>query len=418
LYHVHKQRLNDRSTASLGTTPKLLFLFSFFWLFGICGSGSMIPRMMDGSSQLFLENIPESELVCHFITKEEPITKSTTTPRSEDGKVGGDDDNDENNNNNNNNNERMKQAPSSSSSSSFEVMEDEESAELQVGDHVYQWRSLVGIPFVFQHHGIVMDVIKNEEGKTTKLTIADFSNVETRHKKQSKSQIQQNAQTQGTMGTSMTATTTSRRLTLEQEGVLRTYTDTDEWHKVHYEASWWKRHVYRSGTATKARSDPVGLVLARVSFIIQHPELLPDYHVVHANCECVAFWCKTGSWSTLQASSFLELTAAGQVKSSATLAAAAAGATSTVTVPAAGVWGWFGYTSTAQVSWLSLHPMAIPGLACYAAVTVGVPAMIYATAHRRWRETSKKLCDAFWESATENPDVFAECLTHWSDRGS
>jgi len=210
----------------------------------------------------------------------------------------------------------------------------------------------------------------------------------------------------------------SRRVSLEQEGIMDTYTDTDKWHKVDYQSGWWKRQLRRSGTVTIAKPDPVGLVLARVSFIMQHPEQLPDYHVLHANCECVAFWCKTGSWSTLQASSFLELTAAGQVKSTATLAATAAGTTANVTVPAAGIWGsWFGFTTTSSVSWLSLHPMAIPGLACYAAITVGVPAIMYATAHKRWTETSKRLSDAFWDSATEHPDVFAECLTYWSDKG-
>jgi hypothetical protein len=266
--------------------------------------------------------------------------------------------------------------------SSLEVVDDLPSPELQVGDHVYQWRSLVGIPWVFQHHGIVMDVIRADDvdvhdgdGKTNseaivKLVIADFSNVETNNQKKkirSKPErrllVQQQQTTssgdgsrskeslpsinQDTTGAQHDDTKTnhrndtdkkskrssSSRLSLVQEGIMRTYTDTDKWHRVDYESNWWKRQVYRSGTCTKAKSDPVGLVLARVHFIIQNPHLLPDYHVVHANCECVAFWCKTGRWSTLQASTFLELTAAGQVKSSATLAAAAAGATQTVTVP-------------------------------------------------------------------------------------
>ena len=107
-----------------------------------------------------------------------------------------------------------------------------------------------------------------------------------------------------------------------------------------------------------------------------------------------------------------------QAKQSATLAATAAGTTATVTVPASGIWGsWFGMTTTSSVSWLSLHPMAIPGLACYAAITVGVPAIMYATAHKKWKETSERMTDAFWKAATDNPDVFAECLTHWSEKG-
>jgi len=324
-----------------------------------------------------------------------------------------------------------------------------ESPDLEVGDHVYQWRSLLGVPYMFQHHGIIMDVIKDEEGKPVRLTIADFSNVETKGAKKNAmknitsgsknnstdnlKESTQNApavfveETIENTETNSSNTTTkqkrtpmfsSRQISLEQEGVVNTYTDTDKWHKVHYQYGWWKRQFRRSGTVTKAKSDPVGLVLARVSFIMQHPEQLPDYHVLHANCECVAFWCKTGEWSTLQASSFLELTAAGQAKSTATLAATAAGTTATVTAPAAGIWGsWFGFTTTSSVSWLSLHPMAMPGLACYAAITVGVPAVMYATAHKQWKETSQRLSDAFWDSATENPDVFAECLTHWSEKG-
>lgn len=328
-----------------------------------------------------------------------------------------------------------------------------ESPELKVGDHVYQWRSLCGVPYMFQHHGIIMDVIEDEDGKPIRLTIADFSNVETKETKNSKRRININSSEENedlirspkdstrnttnpkedviehsseqakiesgdTRKITRSPIFSSRPVSLEQEGIMRTYTDTDKWHKVHYQSGWWKRQLCRSGTVTKAKSDPVGLVLARVNFINQHPEQLPDYHVLHANCECVAFWCKTGSWSTLQASSFLELTAAGQVKSTATLAATAASTTANVTVPAAGIWGsWFGFTTTANVSWLSLHPMAIPGLACYAAITVGVPAVMYATAHKKWKETSERLSDSFWDSATANPDVFAECLTHWSDKG-
>ncbi|CAJ1969904.1 unnamed protein product [Cylindrotheca closterium] len=262
----------------------------------------------------------------------------------------------------------------------------------QVGDHVYQWRSWGGIPGVFQHHGIVMDIINDLHTGDFKLTIADFSNVATPSNKKLPNKKQQSG--------------------FFQEGILRTYTDASKWHKVEYQANWWKRTAYRAGTCTSSKSDAVGLVLARVNFIIQYPELLPDYHVIYANCECVAFWCKTGEWSTLQASTMLEMAAAGQAKQSATLALTAASAQ--VSVPASGVWGWMGYSST--VSWLSLHPMVAPALAGYAAVTIGTPAIIYYKAKGRWEETTKHLCDSFWESALEQPDVFAECMTHWSEK--
>lgn len=107
-----------------------------------------------------------------------------------------------------------------------------------------------------------------------------------------------------------------------------------------------------------------------------------------------------------------------QMKQSATIAATAASTTANVTVPAAGIWGsWFGYTTTASVSWLSLHPLAIPGLACYAAITIGVPTIMYLKARTQWKATSERLTNAFWDSANEHPEVFAECLTHWSEKG-
>lgn len=227
-----------------------------------------------------------------------------------------------------------------------EAIPELESQELQVGDHVYQWRSFCGLPYAFQHHGIVLDIIEDEEGKPIRLIIADFSNVETKkmtinsNSKNKNTKEQENIQKDANQspkstqikssaeiesiendpllrkdeqiigtGTSQkrnqlpsrSPSLSAQRLSLEQEGILRTYTDTDKWHKVYYQASLWKFQVNRSGTATKAKSDSVGLVLARVSFILQNPQLLPDYHVVQANCECVAFWCKTGKWSTLQA---------------------------------------------------------------------------------------------------------------------
>jgi hypothetical protein len=326
----------------------------------------------------------------------------------------------------------------------------QQESELQIGDHVYQWRHLLGIPGVFQHHGIVMDVLYDDhhQGKVIQLTIADFSNVETKKCKKTRT----NQMTTTILNSTTTCTTTvsppeyndpdyehvidttttlettstnpkqqqqRRRLfdPLTQKGIVRAYTtatQVEKWYRVHYEAPWWKQQVYRSGTATRAKSDPVGMVLARVNFILQHAYLIPDYHVVYANCECVAFWCKTGHWATLQASRFFEVATVGQVKSSATLAAAAAGATTTVTVPSTGVWGWLGYTTTTQVSWLSLHPIAIPGLACYAAITIGIPAMVYASAHRQWRRTSQRLADAFWEWAIQQPDFFVELITYYS----
>ena len=48
--------------------------------------------------------------------------------------------------------------------------------DFQPGDHVYQWCSLFGIPAVFAHHGIVLDVAFHEETQKWSLLIVDFDN--------------------------------------------------------------------------------------------------------------------------------------------------------------------------------------------------------------------------------------------------
>ena len=118
----------------------------------------------------------------------------------------------------------------------------------------------------------------------------------------------------------------------------------------------------------------------------------------------------------MQASSLLSLTAAGQLKSTATLAAYAASQTTTVTTPAAGVWGYLGYTTTTQVSLISTQPHLLPMLAAYGVVTAGGPAMILWQAKRFWDATTHRLNHEFWNFACRDADFFAESLFHWSER--
>jgi len=64
------------------------------------------------------------------------------------------------------------------------------------------------------------------------------------------------------------------------------------------------------------QSDPKEIVLARVNFVLEHMDVLPPYHVFYSNSECIAVWCKTGRWSTLQAAVFLSTNSVGALKSS------------------------------------------------------------------------------------------------------
>jgi hypothetical protein len=276
-----------------------------------------------------------------------------------------------------------------------------------MGDHVYQWCSFVGLPAVYQHHGVVMDVLF-EEGEWV-LQIADFSNWMPDENDGSGS-------SGSGSGNKMPLKTKSLRSNCPSTGgCIRTYNATADdatWHKVEYQASLWRQHMWRSGTCTGAACDAPGMVRARVQFLQEHAELLPPYSVVQSNCECVAVWCKTGTWATLQATSWLSVTAAGQAKSAAVLSGVVT--TTQVSVPSAGLWGWFGFTT--HVSLAATQPYLLPAIAAYGVVTVGTPFLWLLHAKQKWKNLTIQLNDHFWESAVDHPDIFVDNITHWSSQ--
>jgi hypothetical protein len=280
-----------------------------------------------------------------------------------------------------------------------------------MGDHVYQWCSFAGIPAVFQHHAIVLDATFCQQTQQWMLQIADFSNLEMSAESDDRNNPMLSSSKPPTKKSLMGSHPAGKG------GCIRTYevpadSSTDKWHKVEYSAGWWKRHTWRTGTCTAAECDAPGLVRARVQFLINRADLLPPYSAVGSNCECVAVWCKTGTWATLQATSWLSLTAAGQAKSAVTAATAVAG--TQVTVPAAGLWGWLGYTT--HVSLAATQPYLIPAIAAYGVVTAGGPALWLLRAKKHWASTTEKLNTSFWDDAVNHPDVFVECITHWSSQ--
>mmetsp|Transcript_31625 Transcript_31625/g.46671 ORF Transcript_31625/g.46671 Transcript_31625/m.46671 type:complete len:475 (-) Transcript_31625:571-1995(-) len=160
------------------------------------------------------------------------------------------------------------------------------------------------------------------------------------------------------------------------------------------------------------KSDPTTIVLARVRYLLSNPDVLPPHNIFHANSECLAVWCKTGRWSTIQASVFLHTTAAGNLKSAISVSAMAASATVTTTTPMWGPLGWAGLNTSSTVGLLSIHPWLIPVLAGYGAIAVGAPYVLLAKAKKRWDTTTQKLTDGFWEWA--DPDVYVEAIQSWS----
>jgi hypothetical protein len=134
------------------------------------------------------------------------------------------------------------------------------------------------------------------------------------------------------------------------------------------------------------KSDPTEIVLARVNFLLEFGEdVLPPYHVFHSNSECIAVWCKTGRWSTLQAAIFLHSTAIGNAKSSMLLTASVAAA----------------------------HVILVPALAVGGLAMVTAPWLILKQSKKHWDESTRKLTDLFWSLA--EPAVFVAAIEHWSN---
>jgi hypothetical protein len=134
------------------------------------------------------------------------------------------------------------------------------------------------------------------------------------------------------------------------------------------------------------RSDPAVLVLARTLFILEHGEsILPPYHILNSNSECIAVWCKTGRWSTFQASVFLHSSAIGYGKSAIGLTIGAA----------------------------ATQPWLIPAFATVGFAAVGTPWLLLKVANDKWNEATNDLTDKFWMQA--KPEVFVECINKWGN---
>ncbi|KAL7427851.1 hypothetical protein ACHAXH_000690 [Discostella pseudostelligera] len=134
------------------------------------------------------------------------------------------------------------------------------------------------------------------------------------------------------------------------------------------------------------RSDPTVLVLARTRFILEHGEnVLPPYHIINSNSECIAVWCKTGRWSTFQASVFLHSSAIGYAKSA----------------------------TAATIGAAAMNPWLIPAVATVGLAAVGTPWLFLKVANDKWNEATNELTEKFWMQA--GPEVFVECIEKWSN---
>jgi hypothetical protein len=135
-----------------------------------------------------------------------------------------------------------------------------------------------------------------------------------------------------------------------------------------------------------SKADPTKLVLARTHWLLEHGEtILPPYHVFSSNSECMAVFCKTGLWSTLQADVFLHSTAICNAKS-----------------------GFF-LTLGAVAS----VPLLAPVVGLAGLVAVGAPWAYLWKSKDAAQEAQQQMTDSFWAQA--DSQVFVTCIEEWSN---
>ena len=139
------------------------------------------------------------------------------------------------------------------------------------------------------------------------------------------------------------------------------------------------------------KSDPYEIVLARTQYILDQQELpeseqtLPPFHILYSNSECLAVWCKTGKFSTIQAAVFLHSTAVGNAKSTFLMTGAVA----------------------------ATQPWLIPVVGIYGAVAIGMPYLMLKKCKEKWKESELQMTDGFW--ATADAKIYVSAIVNWSN---
>ena len=164
-----------------------------------------------------------------------------------------------------------------------------------------------------------------------------------------------------------------------------------EVHKVKYGQTIAKRLLSRPGTVTSCKADEDGLIIARMTFLLNNPHTLPPYHRFQNNDECVAVWCRIGRWCTLQGSSILQIMFAGQA------GGAAAGGVIASNVcfwtPMPGFWGSMGYIWYVPAT--VAYPILVPILLGFGLASL-LPLEVLRRYRKKWAETTNHMNTDFW----------------------
>lgn len=247
----------------------------------------------------------------------------------------------------------------------------------QVGDHVYTWCSLLALPRAYQHHGIVVHV------STKCVKIIDFYPLFVNGDEQNE---KGKTACSSAIAASGSDHSNGRQFNMSKV-ILDPATARKEWKRVDYNVAWTERFIRRSGTCSSVVPDNVGFVLSRIEFLQENAHVVPRYDELMSNCECVAVWCKTGTFCSLQGSALLGGVANSSLKATA-VSGLAVSATS-VTVPCAGVWGWLGFTSTIPLT--TAAPLLMPAIVAGGVASTIPPLVIMQRCKQEWKNITKHL---------------------------
>ena len=299
------------------------------------------------------------------------------------------------------------------------------------GDHIYRWEMIVCPPVIYpiQIHGIVLEAGRNcvvvaDFGLTGygKQVGRDFNHAEDRHQNKilaAFKKLRPSSEDQRLHILTLTDPMDIRKWTkahydeqqhrftpvdkiekltklLSKLGPSGSQHDTSDSHADDQSLGKGSSHHSKRGRGGEQqqpaqelpKSDPTEIVLARANFLLECGEdILPPYHVFYSNSECIAVWCKTGRWSTLQTAVFLSSTTVGGAKSAtvATLGVAAA------------------------------HAILAPVVAVGGLIYVAAPMVMLKKSREKWEESTQIMTEHFWSWAP--PAVFVAAIEHWSALG-
>jgi len=295
--------------------------------------------------------------------------------------------------------------------------------ELRAGDHVYVWKSF-GVLGSYQKHGIVLsaarttDTAHEEDDDEVSIvtfyhrTKRDFSTRDELYKTQySKEENDDDVDCGESLITANDNTvTTTKPSSNNKKHVKRTATvrieslstflsdsTSGKLQKVKYNQTLRKRLLKRPGTVTACRADERPLILARVHYLLSAKSKLPEHHLVAANGECAAVWCRMGRWCTLQGSSILHILFAGQAGGA--VVGGVAASNMMVLTAAPGWWGAMGYVwyVPATVAYPILTPLLIGfGL------TSLVPLEVLRRFRKKWSSITHDINRNFWSQTTSD----------------